>query len=136
MHNSTQIDQVSGVTSYVTKTITMSRGDTLTFTYSKDGSVSKESDCGYVKIANITGAMTFGYLFGEEVYTGGQSVVQNGVTYYIPSTIEKVTITNQSSIPNGAFMNCNFIEEIVIQEGAVIGTDAFKNCNATITYNS
>ena len=79
--------------------------------------------------------MTFGYLFGEEVYTGGQAVVQNGVTYYVPATIKKVTITNQNNIPVGAFMNCNFIEEIVIQEGATVGTDAFKNCSATISYN-
>ena len=54
-HNSTTKVTASGttVTSFTSISIPMQSGDTVTITYSKDGSVDKGDDCAYVKI--ITG---------------------------------------------------------------------------------
>ena len=49
-HNGSSLDSISGSVSLKTLSVNMSAGDVLTFTYSKDGSVSNGSDCGYVQI--------------------------------------------------------------------------------------
>ena len=51
-HNSQQLVMVSGtsVTSYTALSVNMAAGDTVTITYSKDGSSSNGSDCAYVRI--------------------------------------------------------------------------------------
>jgi hypothetical protein len=51
-HNSQQLVRVSGtnVTSYTALSVNMAAGDTVTITYSKDGSNSNGSDCAYVRI--------------------------------------------------------------------------------------
>ena len=48
-HNGTQIFSVSGSASYQSYSLTLAAGDTLVFEYSKDGSVSSGSDCGFIK---------------------------------------------------------------------------------------
>ena len=59
------------------------------------------------------------------------------VIYDIPKTIKKVTITDQQIIPQRAFYNCNFIEEIILPDTVTTFKDkALYNCNATITYFS
>ena len=53
--------------------------------------------------------------------------------YFIPTSIRKVTITAQTSIPTAAFNNCNFIETITIPTTVTsIGDYAFQNCEATV----
>ncbi|MCM1534151.1 MAG: hypothetical protein NC099_05815 [Corallococcus sp.] len=49
-HNSTQKAKESGTKDWTTLNINMAIGDTVTFTYSKDGSQSKNDDCGYIKL--------------------------------------------------------------------------------------
>ena len=46
--NGSSLFNCSGSTSYVSYSINLSSGDTLTFTYSKDGSASNGSDCAYI----------------------------------------------------------------------------------------
>lgn len=75
----------------------------------------------------------FGHIFGFDSYSGQASVPvryrEGGVYYYyIPQSIRKVTITDESIIPYGAFDGCSFIDEIII-EGTPesIGVCAFGN---------
>ena len=51
-HNSQELVRISGTnaTSYTALSVNMSAGDTLTITYSKDGSQSTGSDCASVRI--------------------------------------------------------------------------------------
>ena len=54
--------------------------------------------------------------------------------YYIPTSIESVTITVDTTIPYGAFHNCSFIETITLPNNVTSeGTDAYKNCTATVS---
>ena len=56
---------------------------------------------------------------------------------YIPSSLTKVTITNQTIIPNYAFHNCKYIEEITIPANVTsIGSYAFNGCSALLRLNS
>ena len=56
--------------------------------------------------------------------------------YYIPSTIKKVTITTATTIPYGAFQNCDFIESITLQSAITTISDfAFKNCKGITQLN-
>ena len=56
--------------------------------------------------------------------------------YYIPTTIKSLTITQDTTIPYGAFQNCDFIEAIVIPNTTTsIGAFAFKNCKGITEVN-
>ncbi len=75
----------------------------------------------------------FGHIFGFDSYSGQASVPvryrEGGVYYYyIPQSLKKVTVTDESVIPYGAFDGCSFIDEIII-EGApeTVGVCAFGN---------
>ncbi len=46
--------KISGHRNYQTYSVTLNAGDTLVFTYTKDGSVSYESDCAFIKDLTIT----------------------------------------------------------------------------------
>ena len=80
-------------------------------------------------------SVTFGYVFGDTNYDGGVATDQSYSgswykTYYIPKSLESVTITS-GSIPNYAFDNCTLITEIIIgEEVTSIGYQAFENCNS------
>lgn len=86
----------------------------------------------------------FGYIFGEARYDGGMCIYQyygevgfnvNGgeVTYYIPSGLTKITVT-QSNIPEYAFRGCVNVREIVLREGIKrIRRGAFYNCRRLTT---
>lgn len=76
----------------------------------------------------------FGYIFGYS-----SSYVNGGVYqdyyrgefcyYYIPGSLKKVAITNESILSNGAFYNCSNLVEININEGVTyICKSAFYNC--------
>jgi len=48
------VNGISGSTSYVSQTVTLQAGETLTFTYSKDSSGNNNDDCAYIKGLTIT----------------------------------------------------------------------------------
>jgi hypothetical protein len=79
-----------------------------------------------------TGASSyFGYIFGTTSYTGGKAINQNGTTYYIPSVLTSVMITDTSSIGNYAFQNCKSLKSITIPNSVTsIGNYAFENCTS------
>ena len=83
----------------------------------------------------------FGYIFGHSDSSYGGAVRQYYSSsayinyyyyyYYIPSTLRKVTITNETEIPYGAFYNCSNVVEININKGVTsIGGDAFHDCSS------
>lgn len=93
---------------------------------------------------NKTVNSVFGSIFGysetkrtettEQIYADGASAF-----YYIPSTLQKVTLTNAEQIPYGAFSNCVGLTEITIPENtASIGDNSFKGCNGltAVNYNA
>ncbi len=80
----------------------------------------------------------FGYIFGTSSYTGGTATTQNyssSVTYYIPTTLKKVTITG-GNILYGAFYGCSGLTDINLT-GTVesIGNRAFYGCSGLVNLN-
>ncbi len=58
---------------------------------------------------------TFSYVFGTKV----------------PSSLKKVTITNETFVPESAFANCKDIENICLNDNvSVIGKEAFSGCES------
>ncbi|MGM9971405.1 MAG: leucine-rich repeat domain-containing protein, partial [Anaeroplasmataceae bacterium] len=87
----------------------------------------------------------FGYIFGENSYTGGVATQQSyyglktssttTTTYYIPSTLKSVTVLG-GNILYGAFDECSNIEEINLGEDVTsIGSYAFYNCSSLTSIN-
>mgnify|MGYP003530913471 CR=1 FL=1 len=52
------------------------------------------------------------YTCNTYYYSSHSKYYCNSYFYYIPTTIKKVTITNQEVIPSAAFNNCDFINSI------------------------
>ena len=78
----------------------------------------------------------FGYIFGTASYIGGVATTQyypggsTSYTYYIPSSLKKVTITSEN-IPYGAFYHCRGLTNIKIGDNIeTIGAYAFYGCNS------
>ena len=82
----------------------------------------------------------FGYIFGTSNYTGGVETTQyyygssashlNNTTYYIPVSLESVTITGGNILPD-AFYSCNYLKSITLPDGITsIGDTAFYGCSA------
>ena len=70
-------------------------------------------------------------------YGPGGGYAYRSYYYYIPTSIRKVSITMQTSIPVAAFSNCDFIEEINIPDNTIeIGEYAFQNCRSLNRMNS
>jgi hypothetical protein len=68
----------------------------------------------------------FGIIFTTGMHEGGTATYQGGVTYYIPSTLRTVVITDTTSIGDSAFRNCNTLTSLTIPEGLTsIGSNAF-----------
>ncbi|MGN0796965.1 MAG: leucine-rich repeat protein [Christensenellales bacterium] len=79
----------------------------------------------------------FGYIFGEEEFSGGEATEQvylnqeteleEKIVYYIPKSLKEVTITS-GQIAYGAFSNCVNIESVSVKEGVEkVGDYAFLN---------
>ena len=94
--------------------------------------------------AGVTGSNTYqyplGYIFGTSSYTGGVATEQyyygsntllaTSTTYYIPSSLKSVTVTD-GNILYGAFYNCNNITNITLGDDVTtIGKEAFYNCDS------
>lgn len=79
-----------------------------------------------------------GYLFGCEPYENANAVEQKyyeakGVVtstiYYIPDSLQSVTVTDCKYLPYGAFYGCTKLEEISLPDGLLqVGGYAFYNC--------
>ena len=78
-------------------------------------------------------AALFGYIFGSTSYEGGSMVEQYSPlknTFYIPATLQSVTITNETAIGQGAFQNCSMLTEINLNnEITKVGISSFENCD-------
>lgn len=92
---------------------------------------------GNTKTAKENAAM-FGYIFGSTSYSGGTAVKQdwngdnwNMVTYYLPSQLTDVTISNAQTVADYAFENCASLKTIELNENILsLGKGAFRNCSA------
>lgn len=75
----------------------------------------------------------FGYIFGSVNYTGAVAVgqkysVSKTATYYLPSSLKKVTISG-GKILYGAFYGCSSLTQLTLPEELTeIGDYAFYNC--------
>ncbi len=78
---------------------------------------------------------TFGGLFSRSESDGTTEVRQRGDTFYIPTNIVSVTITDETSIPQDAFRDCWMLKDIRINEGVTsIGQYAFANCTGLTSF--
>lgn len=86
-----------------------------------------------------------GYIFGSEEYEGGTEVLQRYAgensyntatvrdTYYIPSSLRKVTVTNGEVYP-GSFYGCDMLTSVTVgREVTLIQEYAFYNCSSLIS---
>ena len=77
----------------------------------------------------------FGYIFGTSSYSGGTSTKQyydssSYRTYYIPTHLKVVAITDTMQVSYGAFYNCYNLTSIVIPDSMTcIGARAFGECS-------
>ena len=62
---------------------------------------------------------------------------KNAFYYYIPSSLKKVTISNQGEIKPAAFNGCEYVSEVdYIKTISEIGDAAFQNCKTLKQFNS
>ena len=82
----------------------------------------------------------FGYIFGTSSYEGGTATEQyyygsstssiTDSTYYIPASLQKVTVTG-GEILRGAFYNCSSLTSVEIPDSVTsVGDYAFYNCSS------
>ena len=86
---------------------------------------------------------TFGYIFGDTFYEGSVEVKQRylenstgkttNITYYLPSTLTSVKVTN-GNVPSHAFYNCSNLVSITLPSNATsIGSYAFYYCSSLMS---
>ncbi len=126
--------QISGEQGWTTVSFEITTADThtLTWTYSKDGSVDNGSDCGWIKeILWEAAASADGYYY--------QVTPQGAILFGIADSAQATMLVLPESI-NGhsiveiranAFKNCDKLKEVTIP-GTVktIGNEAFRECDA------
>lgn len=83
-------------------------------------------------VAGYSNAYSFGYIFGEDSYTGGISTIQaysstGGARYYIPASLTTVTVA-RGELAYCAFENCVNIKHIELTDTTAIGESAFYKC--------
>ncbi|MDD3123151.1 MAG: leucine-rich repeat protein, partial [Candidatus Izemoplasmatales bacterium] len=81
------------------------------------------------------GSALFGYIFGTTYYLGSTATTQyfnshSSITYFIPTLLRTVVITDGSEIPFGAFYNCSGVTSITLPSSVTkIGDSAFSDCS-------
>ncbi len=91
----------------------------------------------------VNAAKIFGYIFGTSEVDGCTSVTMNynttgSGTYYIPSGLEKVTVTCEGTyeLPRYAFNAITSLRQIVLNgEVTSIGESAFSGCTSLISFD-
>lgn len=91
----------------------------------------------------MQGGGHFGRIFGTTSYTGGTKVSQayykesgfdageKNSTYYIPSGLKSVTLTDATQLGYGAFQNMSMLTDIHVNYDLVaVGKKAFNNCTS------
>jgi len=95
-----------------------------------DGALSGCSNLERITLTSLTSRL--GKLFGKSEYVNSTATQQGSIksdVFYIPQTLRRVTIM-QGDIPNYAFYNCQFLEEINLPQNILsIGDCAFYNCS-------
>ena len=87
-------------------------------------------DCTSIEEMTIPFIPTFSL---DHLFYGGE----NNSNSHVPTSLKKVTISNQTAIKNYSFRNCKYIEEINIPENVTsIGSSAFSGCSALLRLNS
>ena len=85
-----------------------------------------------------------GVIFGQTVYNGGVAVQQyfgsgssDFITYYIPSTLKTVKVTD-GAILAGAFDHCSMLTEITLPSAPMSSVDiyTFRDCNSLEKINN
>ena len=92
---------------------------------------------------NETRFSVFGHIFGY-ISVGYDDTIMQGYKepsgigyYYIPTSVRNVVITDQTVLPFGAFMRCDFIESITIPDSVEqISAAAFSTCKGLKRLNS
>jgi len=91
---------------------------------------------------NVGASELFGYIFGTSSYAGGTKTTQycssssSSNTFYIPSNLRKVVVTDEKTLMYGAFYNCSGLTSVIVPDGMTgIGAAAFFSCSglATVT---
>lgn len=81
----------------------------------------------------------FGYIFGKNNYGGSTPVEQyytrgSSITYYIPTSLRNVYITDETTLGYGAFNICSSLVSIMIPNSlSSIGMYAFNGCSSLIS---
>lgn len=84
----------------------------------------------------------FGYIFGFAItvdestpnavvqyFTSLSAAHTTFYSYFIPKSLEKITITKQNQLPKSAFRNCNFLLSVTLPATMTsIGAEAFAGC--------
>lgn len=76
----------------------------------------------------------FGYIFGAHSFTNSYEINQRYteefmVQYSLPKSLNKVTLTNSTNINFGAFSDCQYLENIIINDNLInIDDFSFYNC--------
>ena len=77
----------------------------------------------------------FGYIFGTWAYDGGMQTLQyysssNYSTFYIPSKLKKVVVTDETMLGYGAFYGCSSLTNVTMPDGLTrIESKAFSGCS-------
>lgn len=97
---------------------------------SLESGYDKPVDGNYDNVQSAISERTIWYLFGTEEFDGGLPLIGNdSTTYYVPSSLDTITIDPKSEyrLPISAFHGLKTVEKIVLNNVVEIGESAFEN---------
>ncbi|MCM1395778.1 MAG: leucine-rich repeat domain-containing protein, partial [Corallococcus sp.] len=88
-----------------------------------------EMEIPYAGQYEASGNRYFGWIFGTTNYSGSYAANQNGTTFYIPSSLAKLTITGKggTALYTYALQNLNSLTDIVIKGGVTTNGQYLMN---------